>query len=106
MAVITKKELREDIKTFLKLLGKRIAVIFNTAFLFYIMTDIFNIISTKGNLSFQDFFTNPEKGKYWLLTIVFSVLSGYFHPERFKSIDWFWIFIFWVLTLTGFCIVY
>ena len=34
MAVIQKKELKEDVKNFLKLLGKRVAVIFNTAFLF------------------------------------------------------------------------
>lgn len=104
MASILKKELREDIKLFLVLMVKRILVLLNTVFLFYIILDIFK--STRGNLSFVDFFTNPECGKYWFLGIIFNILSGYFNPERFKSIDWFTIVIFWVLTLTGFCIVY
>lgn len=106
MAVIQRKELKEDVKNFLKLLGKRVTVIFNTAFLFYIMLDIFKVISTNGDLGFTDFFINPERGKYWSLAIVFNILSGYFHPDRFKSIEWIWVIVFWILTLCGFCIVY
>lgn len=106
MATLIKKQLKEGVKTTLDQLGKRLVVLFNTAFLFYIMLDIFNVISTKGNLSFLDFFTNTEMFKYWFLAVIFNILSGYFHPERFKSIEWIWIVIFWVLTLTGFCIVY
>lgn len=106
MPVIVKSQIREDVKTFFQLLAKRLVVILNTSFLFYIILDIFNVISTHGNLSFKDFFINPECGKYWILAIIFNILSGYFNPDRFKAIDWFTIVMFWIITLSGFCIVY
>lgn len=104
--VVLKNQIKGEVKTVLNLLIKRIFVFINTAFVFYMMLDVFNVLHTSGDLSFKDFFTNPECGKYWILAVVFNVLSGYFHPERFKSMEWIWIVVFYIMTLTGFCIVY
>jgi hypothetical protein len=97
-------ELKSSVKEFITQVTKRIAVLLNTAFLFYILLSLFNVIPYDGSLSFKDFFTNSNCGKYWMVAIIFNILSGYFHPERFKSIDWIWIVVFYILTLTGFCI--
>lgn len=97
-----KIELKSSVKEFITQVTKRLAVLLNTAFLFYILLTLFNVISTE--LSFRDFFTNQNWGKYWMVAIIFNILSGYFHPERFKQIDWIWIIAFYILTICGFCI--